>query len=81
MLILEYISTNHVTIYWPSEDCDGQVILTLHVSVVQVILFPYFDHCGRVTRVVISKTGKYHDLQKVEPTLLVLIAKNWNFVN
>ena len=44
MLILEYISTHHVTIYWPSEDCDGQVILTLHLSVGQVILFPYFDH-------------------------------------
>ena len=32
-------------IYWTSEDCDGQAILTLHLSVEQVILFPYFDHC------------------------------------
>ena len=34
----------YVTIYWTSDDCDGQVILTLHLSVGQVILFPYFDH-------------------------------------
>ena len=31
-------------IYWTSDDCDGQAILTLHLSVGQVILFPYFDH-------------------------------------
>ena len=34
-----------MTIYWTSEDCDGQAILTLHLSDGQVILFPYFDHC------------------------------------
>ena len=28
-----------------SDDCDGQAILTLHLSVGQVILFPYVDHC------------------------------------
>ena len=28
----------YVTIYWTSDDCDGQAILTLH-------LFPYCDHC------------------------------------
>ena len=33
-----------MTIYWTSEDCDRQAILTLHLSVTQVILFPYFDH-------------------------------------
>ena len=33
-----------MTIYWTSEDCHGQAILTLHLSVGQVILFPYFDH-------------------------------------
>ena len=32
-------------IYWTSDDCDGQVDLKLHLSVGQVILFPYFDHC------------------------------------
>ena len=37
-----------MTIYWTSDDCDGQVILTLHFSVGQVILFPYFDHCFSV---------------------------------
>ncbi len=35
----------YVTIYWTGDDCDGQAILTLHLSVGQVILFPYFDHC------------------------------------
>ena len=39
-----------MTIYWTSEDCDGQAILTLHLSVGQVILFPYFDHCLDITR-------------------------------
>ena len=34
-----------MTIYWTSDDCDGQAILTLHFSVRRVILFPYFDHC------------------------------------
>ena len=34
----------YMTIYWTSEDCHGQAILTLHLSVGQVILFPYFDH-------------------------------------
>ena len=33
-----------MTIYWTSEDCHGQAILTLHLSVGQVIIFPYFDH-------------------------------------
>ena len=33
-----------MTIYWTSDDCDRQAILTLHLSVGQVILFPYFDH-------------------------------------
>ena len=37
-----------MTIYWTSEDCDGQAILTLHLSVGQVILFPYFDHWTRL---------------------------------
>ena len=31
-------------ICWTSDDCDGQVDLKLHLSVGQVILFPYFDH-------------------------------------
>ena len=35
----------YMTIYWTSEDCHGQAILTLHLSVGQVIIFPYFDHC------------------------------------
>ena len=34
-----------MTICWTSDDCDGQVDLKLHLSVGQVILFPYFDHC------------------------------------
>ena len=36
----------YVTIYWTSDGCDGQVDLDLkfHLSVGQVILFPYFDH-------------------------------------
>ena len=34
----------YVTICWTSDDCDGQVDLKLHLSVGQVILFPYFDH-------------------------------------
>ena len=42
MLVLDGI---YVTIYWTSDDCDGQVDLKLHLSVGQVILFPYFDHC------------------------------------
>ena len=33
-----------MTIYWTSEDCHGQAIFTLHLSVGQVIIFPYFDH-------------------------------------
>ena len=32
-------------IYWTSDDCDGQVDLKLHLSVGQVLLFHYFDHC------------------------------------
>ena len=32
----------YVTICWTSDDCDGQVDLKLHLSVGQVILFPYF---------------------------------------
>ena len=35
----------YVTIFWASDDCDGQVDFELHLSVGQVILFPYFDHC------------------------------------
>ncbi len=35
----------YVTIFWTSDDYDGQVDLKLHLSVGQVILFPYFDHC------------------------------------
>ena len=42
LLILDGI---YLTIYWTSDDCDGQVDLKLHLSVGQVILFPYFDHC------------------------------------
>ena len=30
-----------MTIYWTSGDCHGQAILTLHLPVGQVILFPY----------------------------------------
>ena len=41
LLVLDYI---YVTICWTSDDCDGQVDLKLHLSVGQVILFPYFDH-------------------------------------
>ena len=37
-----------MTICWTSDDCDGQVDLKLHLSVGQVILFPYFDHCIRM---------------------------------
>ena len=40
-----------MTIYCTSEDCHGQAILTLHLSVRQVILFPYFDHCEMVSRI------------------------------
>ena len=38
----------YVTICWTSDDCDGQVDLKLHLSVGQVILFPYLttDVCG-----------------------------------
>ena len=32
-------------IYWTGDDCDGQVDLKLHLSVGQVLLFHYFDHC------------------------------------
>ena len=42
LLVLDGI---YVTICWTSDDCDGQVDLKLHLSVGQVILFPYFDHC------------------------------------
>ena len=41
LLVLDGI---YVTICWTSDDCDGQVDLKLHLSVGQVILFPYFDH-------------------------------------
>ncbi len=34
----------YVTICWTNDGCDGQVDLKLHLSVGQVILFPYFDH-------------------------------------
>ena len=40
LLVLDGI---YVTICWTSDDCDGQVDLKLHLSVGQVILFPYFD--------------------------------------
>ena len=43
LLVLDGI---YVTICWTSDDCDGQVDLKLHLSVGQVILFPYFDHCA-----------------------------------
>ena len=42
LLVLDGI---YVTICWTSNDYDGQVDLKLHLSVGQVILFPYFDHC------------------------------------
>ena len=42
LLVLDGI---YATICWTSDDCDGQVDLKLHLSVGQVILFPYFDHC------------------------------------
>ena len=42
LLVLDGI---YVTICWTSDVCDGQVDLKLHLSVGQVILFPYFDHC------------------------------------
>ena len=51
LLVLDGI---YVTICWTSDDCDGQVDLKLHLSVGQVILFPYFDHC----------TTKYKDVSK-----------------
>ena len=34
----------YVTIFWTSNDCNGQVDFGLHLSVGQLILFPYFDH-------------------------------------
>ena len=37
----------YVTIVWTSDDYDGQVDLKLHLSVGQVILFPYFDHWNK----------------------------------
>ena len=42
LLVLDGI---YVTIRWTSDDCKGQVDLKLHLSVGQVILFHYFDHC------------------------------------
>ena len=42
LLVLDGI---YVTNCWTSDGCDGQVDLKLHLSVGQVILFPYFDHC------------------------------------
>ena len=42
LLVLDGI---YMTLCWTSDDCDGQVDLKLHLSVGQVILFPYFDHC------------------------------------
>ena len=39
----------YMTIYWTSDDCHGQANLTLNLSVGQVILFTYFDHCLGVT--------------------------------
>ena len=42
-----------MTICWTSDDCDGQVDLKLHLSVGQVILFPYFDHCMTMTYVIL----------------------------
>ena len=46
LLVLDGI---YVTICWTSDDCDGQVDLKLHLSVRQVILIPYFDHCAVMT--------------------------------
>ena len=43
-------------IYWTSDDCDGQVDLKLHLSVGQVILFPYFDHCEVPPGIIINLT-------------------------
>ena len=56
MLILEYISTHHVTIYWTSEDCNRQVILTLHLSVGQVILFHISITAYRIAKLGIVTT-------------------------
>ena len=42
--LLVWMHGIYVTICWTSDDCDGQVDLKLHLSVGQVILFPYFDH-------------------------------------
>ena len=47
-----------MTICWTSDDYDGQVDLKLHLSVGQVILFPYFDHWGRsISRQVVSNVS------------------------
>ena len=43
--LLVWMHGIYVTICWTSDDCDGQVDLKLHLSVGQVILFPYFYHC------------------------------------
>ena len=40
-----------MTIYWTSEDCHGQAILTLHLSVGQVIIIiSLFRSLGHVRR-------------------------------
>ena len=54
-------------VYWTSDDCDGQAILTLHLSVGQVILFPYFDHwteceLAKMEVTVSSKRGREVEL-------------------
>ena len=48
-------------IYWTSDDCDGQVDL----SVGQVILFPYFDHCltFNVSDFIVSDSGNHFQLR------------------
>ena len=43
LLVLDGIYVTR-PISWTSDDCEGQVDLKLHLSVGQVILFPYFEH-------------------------------------
>ena len=58
-----------MTIYWTSEDCHGQAILTLHLSVGQVIIFPYFDHCKRCFTLLRFENEKKHSNVRLTYTL------------
>ena len=73
MLILDGI---YVTIYWTSDDCDGQADLKLHLSVGQVI-FPYFDHCDTSRVIILGEDKTSYKKETLTTCICKSIQQAW----